>query len=401
MGFFKSAVLGFLAIVNKSDGSDTSFGSAEVDVHRRLECVATGDWGVTPPTTSSAQFGDSDNSLNLVYLIDDRSYRVDLYNVCDKTSATRSKVPDTVLKVTPTPTVVNGCKQVDVKLEIIIGGLDASAIYTDDEANSQGTISFCLEMVLLSEEDLFSAAGGVNNAPLSDTTEVTFNHLNMVLTVDYQTDFTITGVDISYDDEVVVETTENVAYTVIQCQCTADQTCCTDATCAATKQSELLYLCLEVTAKDVVIQTVKKLNLEQGDPAVDGLRLPAITGPGDNERNALTTITELNKAKIMVTTKLVSAFYVDISKPVSALGTIVLDFKSSTRMRRKTLEFSGLVGRGLQEGSGASGDQEFAIADIGLAPNDLSLVVNVAGSAAVKISSSFILLLGLALKEVW
>ena len=88
----------------------------------------------------------------------------------------------------------------------------------------------------------------------------------------------------------------------------------------------------------------------------------------------------------MVTTKLVSAFYVDISKPVSALGTIVLDFKSAGRMRKKTLEFSGLVGRGLQEGSG---EQEFAIEDIGLAPSDLSPAVNVVGLAAVKFSSSF------------
>lgn len=152
------------------------------------------------------------------------------------------------------------------------------------------------------------------------------------------------------------------------------------------QQQSNLSCCISVTATDVVISTMKDLNFKQGDPAVDGRCLQEITGPGEIERNALTTISELNKAEIIATTKLVSAFYVDISKPMSALGNIFLDFKSAGRMRKKTLEFSGLVGRGVQEGSS---EKEFAIEDIGLAHIDLSPAINVARLAAVKFSSSF------------
>jgi len=142
---------------------------------------------------------------------------------------------------------------------------------------------------------------------------------------------------------------------------------------------------------------VKELFLDQGDPNVDGLRLPAITGPQESQRNALTSLSELNQQDIIVTTRLVSAFFQDVTKTVKAHGLIVLDFKdTAARMRRRTLEISAPLRRGLQVGSG---EQEFVIDNI--AVTYASEDPDTMASGAAKISCFFIFLLGLTLKELW
>merc|ERR1712194_117470 len=168
------------------------------------------------------------------------------------------------------------------------------------------------------------------------------------LNVDFSNDFTITAVDLVYDEEASTATTKTVDYTVTSCQCDADSACNDPAARVAIKQSDKIYLCFGVTATDVIISKVASLDLVQGEPDTDGIRLPAVIAT--DTFNALTTVENEGTQNVLVRTQFVAVFFQDISKAGSAVGTLTLDFKSSAarRMRQVTVDIPARV---LQEGS--------------------------------------------------
>merc|ERR1712194_148222 len=169
------------------------------------------------------------------------------------------------------------------------------------------------------------------------------------LNVDFSNDFTITAVDLVYDEEASTATTKTVDYTVTSCQCDADSACNDPAARVAIKQSDKIYLCFGVTATDVIISKVASLELVQGEGDTE-IRLPAVIAP--DSFNALTTVENEGTQNVLVRTQFVAVFFQDISKAGSAVGTLTLDFKSSAspdrRMRQVTVDIPARV---LQEGS--------------------------------------------------
>jgi len=313
------------------------------------ECA--GDtWNVIPPASDVVvlNLNDDGNKLTLPYQMDNVDYRIDIYDKCDIAAGDRKVVPETIIAVTSTPTEpteAGVCKDVVVDLTFSVSELDGSGIYTDT-TDTEGEIKFCIEVVLQLPDtsNVVPVIGGVAQ---TGATDVTFSQLVSTLNVDFSNDFTITDVDLVYDEEASTATTKKVAYTVTSCQCNADSVCNDPAARVAIKQSDKIYLCFGVTATDVIISKVASLELVQGEGDTE-IRLPAVIAP--DSFNALTTVENQGTQNVLVRTQFVAVFFQDISKAGSAVGTLTLDFKASAarRMRQVTVDIPARV---LQEGS--------------------------------------------------
>lgn len=313
------------------------------------ECA--GDtWNVIPPSSDAIvlNLNDDGNKLTLPYQMDNVNYRIDTFDKCDIAAGDRVAIPDTLIVVASTPTEPaeeGACKDVVVDLTFLVAELKGSGIYTET-SDTEGEIKFCIEVVLLLP-DASNVVPIVAGVAQEGATEVTFSQLVSTLNVDFSNDFTITAVDLVYDEEASTATTKTVDYTVTSCQCDADSVCNDPDARLAIKQSDKIYLCFGVTATDVIIKKVASLDLVQGNPEISGIRLPAVTAP--DTHNALTTVENEGTQNVLVRTQFVSVFFQDITQAGSVVGTLTLDFKASARrMRQVTVDIPARV---LQEGS--------------------------------------------------
>lgn len=309
------------------------------------------DWNVIPPASDAIvlNLDDDGNKLELPYKMDNVDYRIDLYDKCDISAGDRVALPDTLISVASTPTAPTAdgqCKDVKVDLTLKVAELDGSGIYSDTSA-TEGEIKFCVEVVL-KLPDSSNVVPQIDGVAQTGATDVTFNQMVVTLNVDFSTSFTITAIDLVYDDEAEAATTETVDYAVTSCQCDENSVCNDPAARVPIKQSDKIYLCFGVEATDIIIAKVASLDLIQGAPDTNGIRLPAVIAP--DTFNALTTVSNEGTQNVVVRTQFVSVFFQDITQPGSAVGTLTLAFKAAARRGRRLMTVD-IPPRVLQEGS--------------------------------------------------
>jgi len=279
----------------------------------------------------SMVFEDSGNMVTLRYKIDNREYEVNLYETGDALVA----VSESVLSLNSTRRIENGCSTVDISIIIHVGNLYNSSVYSD-VGSKAGKLNFCIEMVLLANEDLF---GGDINSSMS-TTEVTFNRLNFVADISYGTKFEIAQIMLDLENMEAIGTGEELASNLITCQCSPHGICYNetmDSEAMIITQSKKLYICLQVMMESLKIASVSTLVLHQAIGEVDHLSLSCISSP--KQWNTLTTVTGEDSQNVVISTHLVSAFFRQPHNDVTAIGSLVLDFGTDEAEVRRRLDF--------------------------------------------------------------
>jgi len=287
-------------------------------------------------------FSDMGNTIKIKYTQNNKQFEVKLFDHCDL-SRRREGVPIKVINFKEDKEQdKDGCSEITVTLNIDVGMLDNSVVFRPNMGNPNiGTLSLCVELSLLADVDLF--AGGIAPPGMGDYTDVTFNQMVLEANFDFEegfANFTIDS-DINLDRDEVEGIADNadIDYSVSACECNKDSICFNEfpeLVKPLITQSSKLYLCLNVTADDVHIKSVKDLNLTK-----NFLTLPAIQS---EKWNPLTSVNITGDQSVIITTQLVSLFYVDIHSPVGAKGNIILDYATlnpeSRRRRRRELTVS-------------------------------------------------------------
>lgn len=300
------------------------------------------EWTVQPPAEGdvSVDLNDDGNRVYIKYKAVNQLYKVNLYNLCDIPNG-RTELADTLMTVATADVVdADECKEIDATLTMMVAELEGSDIYKDIAGTTTGEINFCTELVLLLPDDS-GVSASLNGVAQTEGVGVTFHQLNTTVNVDFLNGFEITSVNLVYDEETISTTDKTVEYGITSCQCSEDGTCHDETTVEEAKisQSKNLFLCFEVTAPDIVIQHVSLLDFTQGTPDDSNeLRLNAVSEA--ETWNALTTVDDEGTQKVQVTSRLIELFFQNIDLPVTASGSLVLDFQSTTGRKLQQVGFN-------------------------------------------------------------
>lgn len=329
----------------------------------RAEC-GLADWAVQAPVQGdvSVDLNDDGNKVYIKYKAVNQAYKVVLYDQCN-IPAGRTELASTLMTVSTADALdADECKDIDATLTIMVAQLEGSDIYRDIAGTTRGEINFCTELVLLLPDDS-GVAASYNGVETTTGLGVTFHQLNTTINVDFTNGFEITGVDLQYDEETISTTDKTVEYGITSCQCSDAGECFADPAAEEAKisQSKNLFLCFEVTAADVVIQHVSLLDFTQGTAENSNeLKLNAVSAA--STWNALTTVEDEATQKVKVTTRLIELFFQKIDLPVTASGTLVLKFQSTSAGRKLREVPFDFPSRKLQD----AGEAQFAVDNIPL-----------------------------------
>ena len=122
---------------------------------------------------------------------------------------------------------------------------------------------------------------------------------------------------------------------VSACECDASTRECKDSP-SALSQNSPVTLCVFTNSTEVVIGDIKSMKLSQGSLAYD-----AITN--SNPLNSFTSKSEMGTQREVVSTRLISAFFLDPTTAVTVSGTAIMEFVG---VGRKLVKF---VSRALEE----------------------------------------------------
>jgi len=315
---------------------------SNLSTYVRGEC-GLAEWTVRPPADGdvSVDLNDDGNKINIKYKAVNQLYKVNLYNRCDIPNG-RTELADTLMTVaTADAPDADECKDIDATLTMMVAELEGSDIYKDIAGTTTGEINFCTELVLLLPDDS-GVSASFNGVEQTSGVGVTFHQLNTTVNVDFLNGFQITSVNLVYDQETISTTDKIVDYGITSCQCSEDGTCHDDETTveeAKISQSKNLFLCFEVTAPDIVIKHVSLIDFTQGTQEDSNeLRLNAVSAA--ETWNALTTVVGEATQKVQVTSRLIELFFRKIDLPVTASGSLVLDFQSNAARKLQQVAFN-------------------------------------------------------------
>ena len=234
---------------------------------------------------------------------------------------------------------------VDVKLDQLVNG---DGIYAYKEGSNQETafLGFCCSI------EFGSITVDVNGAPRESS--VSYINLKFNITLDLTLGFSAVDVNIIEEGPEDVDEAANVSYNLQACECTVAKVCITEE--IIYNQNSILNMCVYTSEDndDIQINRIKDVDLSIG-----GLTLRAI----DNyNNNAITTVGGSNQKNVLVSTRLVSAFFYDASttQTLQVSGIATIEFTNS----RKLFAFHGDQSRGLQENDAGTGSFNLGISII-------------------------------------
>jgi len=318
---------------------------------RRTQACDLPRFYIDPPDSiNKVSFANGNNVIQLVYRMDNQVFSVSLYNECDRLSSEgRIEVPSDVVEADVTrASTTTGCAELDLYLRFHIGKLDSSFVYTDYPETNSGVVKFCVEMIL-SLEDMWGNEGKNPHENLRD--EVTYSQLFLSANISYEVGFQISDVTLDIENEGVKEQDAKIEYDIYACHCDHNGVCSADISPdLKVMQSEDLLICLHTPAPGVIIKEVTNLSLMQTTVDLEEISLPAIVNTASN---MLTFVSGEKSKNVVIKTKLVSVFFLDLESPVSANGTCILDFETleldNPRPEDETLEDGSNGSRRLKE----------------------------------------------------
>lgn len=224
--------------------------------------------------------------------------------------------------ITPIPSNVTSLSSAVVPTGVMSGNF---SIYVDiqqenvlesnvwtDIGLGEGLISLCIRLDL--------------TLPSPSTTSVTFHETKLDVSVNLFQNFNITDIDLDRLNATETDEDANVDYSLTAFQCNSDGIEIDDTL----TQGSDVYICVETFATNVQIVGVRELMITQ-----DG-NDPFYTTPiVDGETDFLTeTWTTKGGKMAMVRYQIVSQFFDEPLKPVSAVGTVLMMFADDGGTRR-------------------------------------------------------------------
>lgn len=227
-----------------------------------------------------------------------------------------------------------GFSDVKVNIGVVMENITNSTAWSwVDEDESIGEIVFCSRVDLLAEVDF-----DIENAPDVPFEEMIKKSVSYVkvfynLTIDMSAGI---GSEAEKALNITLEETlssdiQDIAtqYDISACQCEPSSLECLPEPLVM-YQNSILHICIAPLEDDLVITQVDNLFLTQGD-----MTIAPIAGAYMNE---LTSVSGFGNQKIVVSTRMITAFYLDPSLEVLTTGTVVLNFKNTANRQLSKLD---------------------------------------------------------------
>ena len=223
-----------------------------------------------------------------------------------------------------------------------------------NSSETHANFQFCARVDLLADGFDFSATPEEHfgNNVLKPILFQSVSYIKVLynLTVDMTQNF---SVEIETEEVLTADDVQQaaVAYNIFACHCEySSQECYAQGSSPALSQNSLLDVCLEVDeTEDVVISSIWQYSLKQAS-----LELSMIT---DGNSNSLTSLSGLESNKVMISSALMSVFFIDDSVDVVASGVAILKFQNTNRRELSLVQ----VGRRMQENSSLDGQGAFTV----------------------------------------
>ena len=178
------------------------------------------------------------------------------------------------------------------------------------------------------------------------------------------------------------------------CECDTNKVCIPEGDIQDKTQNSAINICISTDASEVDIANIKELKIED-ESSSSGISYLAVD---EYAPNALTEVIDPGSKNVMVSTRLVSAFFSELNGGTAELkvtGTALMEFASGSR---RLISFRGskdksnkdvTAVRGLEEDDVAGlGEYEMVIGISGLSPNSgFSMMKGVAQALIVGLTA--------------
>lgn len=284
--------------------------------------------------------------------------------------------------VDPDTDIGDGYSSVGIDVNVGIGNLeDGDGIYAYQAGSDEiAYLSFCFAANLGSIEVI------ENGLPI--TSSISYVHVKFNITINLSQGFNSVNVDIIEEGPEDVNEAATVSYDLSACECDAQKSCL--ATPPTYNQNSLLNMCISTPSDntDIQIREIKDMDLSSG--------LLVLRAIEEYQSNAVTDVDDSVKTNVLVSTRLVSAFFVDAQTQTTLVvsGTATIEFTNGSR---KLVTVRGGDGRSVQEDEAGTGSFNLAVT---LEPEDEPVEGSAMQDRFGFLSTSMLMAFGMAILGV-
>ena len=310
------------------------------------------------------------------------THSVQPYDSCASGSAVSADKIEAAVDLTIATDIGDGYSSVGVDVNVGIGNLvDGDGIYAYQAGSDEiAYLSFCFAANLGSIE--------VIEDGLPITSSISYVHVKFNITINLSQGFDSVNVDIIEEGPEDVNEAATVNYDLSACECDAQKSCL--ATPPTYNQNSLLNMCISTPSdnNDIQIREIKDMDLTSG--------LLVLRAIDEYESNAVTDVDDSVKTNVLVSTRLVSAFFVDAQTQTTleVSGTATIEFTSGAR---KLVAVRGGDGRSVQEDEAGTGSFNLAVT---LEPEDEPVEGSAMQDRFGFLSTSMLMAFGMAILGV-
>ena len=245
---------------------------------------------------------------------------------------------------------------VDAKIDNIVTNRDVFE-YKADSDNEIAYLSFCVA-ANLGNIDVYN-----NEKQSMEDSSISYLHMLFNITISLSQGFNATSVDIVEIGPDNVDQSVIVNYNVLSCECVpSSKVCLEENEKVPYNQNSELNICVYTPENedDIQIRDIKDMDLTE---VTAGITLRAIE---NYQSNSITSVSEGNEKRMLVSTRIVSAFFTGLNDSEGTLGiegTVTIEFVGS----RKLMTFQQERGRVTQEEGDGEGTSEM---EVNLSPGE-------------------------------
>lgn len=217
-----------------------------------------------------------------------------------------------------------GYKKVEVDVDIKTENLvhdDGVFAFKEGSNNEIAFVSFCVAA------DLGSII--MYNGTEEIMSSISYLHITFNITINLVQGFEVAYVNIEEKGPEDIDENAQVSYNLESCECNPNNRVCLDVNAlGAYNQNSELHLCVYIPENidDIQIKGIKEMELVQENT---GLALRAIE---NYDPNSITSVSTGNEKRMIVSTRLVSAFFYDTVSQVTVSGIATIEFISGRKL---------------------------------------------------------------------
>lgn len=356
------------------------------------------DWKISMIGDVDVNFDEDNSSEEINFYLNISEAQVDelqpitihQYDDCNS-----NKIPTDVLQATAmieaatTIEASPGYKQVEVMLDAKIDNVfNNNDVFKQKTGSNKETayLSFCVA-ANLGEIDVYY--GGAKSS-----SSISYLHILFNITISLSQGFQTTSVDIVEIGPEDIEDDVKVSYNLASCECVpSSKICLSEDEVVIYNQNSELNICVfnPDDEDDIQIRDIKTMDIEQNT----GITLRAI----DNyAANAITSVSDGNEKRMLVSTRTVSAFFTDENAAQLLIrGIAIIEFVDGRRL----MTMHGDSGRVIQEEGDGEGSFQL---EVNISPAEESTTESSSFQnycAITRMSSIILLAFGTAIYDNW